>query len=79
MPTYLDRYHNGEHEQVWAELLALGEGVRSASAYLACRQIADVAGQPRFQRQTVVVQNQLGETTLSVRRPRMLCTPSTLS
>ncbi len=28
MPTYLERYQNGEHEQVWAELTALGEQVR---------------------------------------------------
>ena len=28
MPTYLERYQNGECEQVWAELTALGEQVR---------------------------------------------------
>ena len=33
MPTYLDRYRNGEYEPVWAELLALGEQVRSEPLY----------------------------------------------
>jgi hypothetical protein len=33
MPPYLDRYRNGEHEQVWAELLALGAQVRSEPLY----------------------------------------------
>ncbi len=28
MSTFLQRYHNGEHEQVWAELQALGGAVR---------------------------------------------------
>jgi hypothetical protein len=28
MTTYLERYRNGEREQVWAELLALGAQVR---------------------------------------------------
>ncbi len=28
MPTYLERYRNGEQAQVWAELTALGEQVR---------------------------------------------------
>jgi hypothetical protein len=31
MPTYLTRYQNGECEQVWAELTALGERVRQES------------------------------------------------
>jgi hypothetical protein len=29
MTTFLERYLGGEHEQVWAELVALGAGVRS--------------------------------------------------
>lgn len=33
MPTYLDRYLAGEHEQVWAELLALGATVRDEPLY----------------------------------------------
>lgn len=40
MPTYLDRYRNGEHEQVWAELLALGEQVRSEPLYDDARAVA---------------------------------------
>jgi len=28
MPSYLERYQNGEHEQVWAELTALSDQVR---------------------------------------------------
>jgi|GEM_PF-1165297 len=33
MPTYLQRYSSGEHEQVWAELVALGSAVAGASLY----------------------------------------------
>lgn len=33
MASYLERYLNGEHEQVWAELQALGEGVRAEPVY----------------------------------------------
>ena len=28
MPSYLERYQNGEYEQTWVELIALGEQVR---------------------------------------------------
>jgi hypothetical protein len=37
MPTFLERYQNGEHEQVWADLTALGSGVRD-NLYLADAQ-----------------------------------------
>jgi hypothetical protein len=30
---YLERYLVGEHEQVWAELVALGEAVRDEPVY----------------------------------------------
>jgi hypothetical protein len=33
MATYLERYRNGEHNQVWAELLALGGQVREQPLY----------------------------------------------
>jgi hypothetical protein len=33
MPTYLERYLNGEHEQVWNELIALGDQVRQEPHY----------------------------------------------
>lgn len=33
MPRYLERYLAGEHEQVWAELQALGAAVREEPAY----------------------------------------------
>jgi hypothetical protein len=33
MPTYLDRYLAGEHEQVWDELMALGAAVREEPVY----------------------------------------------
>jgi len=33
MATYLDRYVRGEHERVWAELVALGERVREPAVY----------------------------------------------
>jgi 3-oxoacyl-ACP reductase-like protein len=31
--SYLDRYLSGEHEQVWAELVAVGEQVRKEPLY----------------------------------------------
>ncbi len=31
--TYLERYLNGEHEAVWAELVSLGEGIEDADIY----------------------------------------------
>jgi hypothetical protein len=33
MPTYLQRYQSGEHEAVWADLLALGKGVHQEPDY----------------------------------------------
>ncbi len=33
MASYLDRYLSGEHEQVWAELVALGAAVREEPLY----------------------------------------------
>jgi hypothetical protein len=33
MPTFHDRYTAGEHERVWAELVALGEAVRHEPVY----------------------------------------------
>jgi hypothetical protein len=33
MATYLDRYPHGDHEQVWAELVALGPTVREEPLY----------------------------------------------
>jgi hypothetical protein len=33
VPTYLERYLAGEHEQVWADLLALGDRVRQEPLY----------------------------------------------
>jgi hypothetical protein len=33
MPTYFERYQQGEHRQVWAELIALGEQVRREPLY----------------------------------------------
>jgi len=40
MPTYLDRYLAGEHERVWAELVALGPAVRDESIYTDARAVA---------------------------------------
>jgi hypothetical protein len=39
-PTYLARYHAGEHAQVWAELQALGAGVRAEPIYGDARAVA---------------------------------------
>ncbi len=38
---YLERYINGEYEQVWAELQALGPAVRSEPLYSDAREVAD--------------------------------------
>jgi hypothetical protein len=40
MPTYLERYLAGEHERVWAELLALGERVREGAVYADASAVA---------------------------------------
>jgi hypothetical protein len=37
---YLDRYRNGEHEQVWAELQALGSAVRGKPHFSQAQQVA---------------------------------------
>ncbi len=40
--NYLERYHNGEYEQVWSDLQALGASVRQAPHYsLACEVAAE--------------------------------------
>ncbi len=38
---YLERYANGEYEQVWAELQALGAPVRSEPLYSEAREVAN--------------------------------------
>ncbi len=38
---YLERYIRGEFEEVWSELQALGEGVRSEPVYSQARDVAD--------------------------------------
>jgi hypothetical protein len=40
MPSYLERYLNGEREQVWNELIALGESVRQEPLYSDARAVA---------------------------------------
>jgi hypothetical protein len=40
MPSYLERYRQGECEQVWAELLALGGEVRDERLYLEAQSVA---------------------------------------
>jgi len=40
MPTYLQRYSSGEHEQVWAELVALGSAVEQAPLYADAMAVA---------------------------------------
>src|SRR5512142_1974934 len=39
--SYLARYLNGEHEQTWAELQALGPAVRESPVYADARAVAD--------------------------------------
>ncbi len=38
--NYLERYHNGEYEQVWRELQALGPAVREEPHYSLAREVA---------------------------------------
>jgi hypothetical protein len=40
MGLYLERYINGEYEQVWEELLALGAAVREESVYADAAAVA---------------------------------------
>lgn len=40
MASYLERYLNGEHEQVWNELIALGDSVRHEPVYSDARAVA---------------------------------------
>src|SRR5215472_15665414 len=40
MASFLSRYQRGEHEQVWTELLALGEQVREERLYLDALAVA---------------------------------------
>ncbi len=41
MATYLERYHSGEHKQVWAELLACGAAVRTEPLLSDATQVAE--------------------------------------
>jgi len=43
MATYLERYLNGEYEQVWSELIALGEQVRQEPIYSDAYAVAEEA------------------------------------
>src|SRR5690348_247312 len=40
MRSFLERYERGEHEQVWDDLLALGDGVREEPFYADARAVA---------------------------------------
>ena len=40
MPTFHDRYGAGEHERVWAELIAMGEAVRGEPVYTDAMAVA---------------------------------------
>jgi hypothetical protein len=40
MASFFERYQGGEHEQVWAELLALGDQVRAEPLYSDARAVA---------------------------------------
>jgi hypothetical protein len=38
--NYLERYQNGEYEQVWKELQDLGEAVREEPTYSQAKEVA---------------------------------------
>jgi hypothetical protein len=49
VPSYHDRYRSGEHEAVWADLLALGKGVHEEAVY---PDALDVARETMFRART---------------------------
>lgn len=53
-----------------------GEGINDPTAHLTCYKIKDGRGQPRLERRDVVVEDQFGELTLTVRKAEALCLPS---
>jgi hypothetical protein len=62
MPSYHDRYRSGEHEAVWADLLALGKGVHEAAVYPDALDVArETMSRARTNIETLIVRlDQIG-------------------
>src|SRR5579871_4181791 len=53
--TYLERYRSGEYEQVWSELVALGDGIRDATLYSDASAVAaELMGRVKANIETVI-------------------------
>jgi hypothetical protein len=55
-----------------------GAGLIDRTAHLACYQIADTPGQPRFIPRDVAVSDELGAHSSTARTPATLCVPATV-
>lgn len=62
-------------EQVCNPVDKNGEGIINEEGHLTCYKLKDV--RPKYQRQEVGAEDQFGELTLRVGKPRRLCVPST--
>src|SRR5258708_4448556 len=62
MPTYYDRYQGGEHEAVWTDLLALGNGVHKEPVYSDALAVArETMSRARTNIETLIVRlDQIG-------------------
>jgi hypothetical protein len=56
-----------------------GAGTVDPSNETVCYKIKDAAGQPRFARRDVAIDDGLGPQTVSLRRPSTLCVPATVA
>jgi len=53
-----------------------GSGIGDPTAHLNCYKTKRVAGEPRFQKQIVNIDNQFGPQTLELKKPRGICVPA---
>ncbi len=53
-----------------------GEGINNPTAHLTCYRIEDVSDQPEFEERDVIINDQFGELTFEVKRPKLLCVPT---
>ena len=55
-----------------------GEGIANPDVHLTCYEVKKLEGTPKFEKRHVLVQNQFGEDQiLEVKKPKLLCVPST--
>ena len=53
-----------------------GEGRQDSAAHLECYKIKDVGGQTKFTARNLIMQNQFGHDTLTLKKPQSLCVPA---